>query len=195
MTYPSFEEVVAFHGHSCPGLAIGYRAAVAAMTRLDLQRAADEDLVAVVENDSCAVDGFQVVTGCTFGKGNLVFRDYGKQVYTLYDRKRNQGVRIAVHWPGIPETEEERDIWRRYLDGDRSAEVTAAVARMKERKMRVILDAEDDELFSFGPPREPVPDRARIHATLECAVCGEKVMETRAVQVGGEVRCRPCAGP
>ncbi len=31
---PTFEETVTFHGHACPGLALGYRVAVAAMNRL-----------------------------------------------------------------------------------------------------------------------------------------------------------------
>jgi formylmethanofuran dehydrogenase subunit E len=69
-TLQSYEAAVVFHGHSCPGLALGYRAAVAAMTRLDRDRAPDEEIVAIVENDSCVVDAIQVVTGCTFGKGN-----------------------------------------------------------------------------------------------------------------------------
>lgn len=54
MRVPNFEEVIRFHGHSCPGLAFGYRVAGAAMPRLLADRAVDEDLVAVVENNSCA---------------------------------------------------------------------------------------------------------------------------------------------
>ena len=193
MALPGFDEVAAFHGHRCPGLAMGFRAALAAMERLGLARAVDEDLVAVVENDSCAVDGFQVVAGCTFGKGNLVFRDYGKQVYTLFDRGRERGVRLAVRWSGPEEGEEERALWRRYLDGDRTAEVTTAVTRLRQRKMAAILAAAEEELFAFGPPQEPVPERARLHETLTCAVCGEKVMAPRAVSCGGRPCCRPCA--
>jgi len=63
---------------ACPGLPGSLRA----LKELK-GRAEDEELVAVVENNLCAVDAVQVMTGCTFGKGNLIFRDYGKQVYTL----------------------------------------------------------------------------------------------------------------
>lgn len=48
----------------------------------------DEEMVAIVENDSCAVDAIQVLTGCTLGKGNLIFRDYGKQ--HLYKTRREK---------------------------------------------------------------------------------------------------------
>jgi formylmethanofuran dehydrogenase subunit E len=66
------DKVVAFHGHLCPGLLIGYRAAKAARQALGLAAPSqDEELVAVVENNSCSVDAFQVLLSTTFGKGNL----------------------------------------------------------------------------------------------------------------------------
>ncbi|MFP4655658.1 MAG: FmdE family protein [Methanohalobium sp.] len=70
----SFEKAVEFHGHQCPGLAIGYRAAQIALDKFK-NRSEDEELVAIVENNSCAVDAIQSQTRCTFGKGNFVFRD------------------------------------------------------------------------------------------------------------------------
>ncbi len=57
----------------------------------------DEEIVAVVENDSCAVDAVQVLTGCTFGKGNLLFKDHGKQVYTFINRNTNDAVRVSLN--------------------------------------------------------------------------------------------------
>ncbi len=52
-----------------------HRAAGLAVRELALLRAGDEELVAMVENNSCAVDAIQMVTGCTAGKGNLIFCD------------------------------------------------------------------------------------------------------------------------
>src|SRR5512146_997123 len=94
-------ETVQFHGHLCPGLALGYRVAKAALRELKADRPHDEELVAIVENDSCSADAIQFVTGCTFGTGNLVFRDYGKHVYTLYNRKTGSGVRISEDCRGF----------------------------------------------------------------------------------------------
>ena len=70
------EETIRFHGHSCPGLALGIRAAEVALK--ESERAPDEEVVAVVETDMCGVDAIQYLTGCTFGKGNLIHLDYGK---------------------------------------------------------------------------------------------------------------------
>ena len=92
----SFQDVTTFHGHVCPGTVIGYRAAKIATLELSSDRSVDEELVAIVENDSCSVDAVQVVTSCTFGKGNLVFRDYGKHVYTFINRDTGDAVRIAL---------------------------------------------------------------------------------------------------
>ena len=95
-SYPrDLDQVVKFHGHFCGGIVIGYRAAKAGMQHLSARRAQDEELVAIVENDSCAADAVQVITGCTFGKGNFFFRDHGKHVYTFALRPSGRAVRVS----------------------------------------------------------------------------------------------------
>lgn len=97
------KHAVEFHGHFCPGLAIGYR--VAEYVGEHYPRAEDEELV---ENNSCSVDAVQAVLGCTFGKGNLVYRDFGKQVFTFYSRGDGKALRIyyneilSVRKGGLP---------------------------------------------------------------------------------------------
>jgi formylmethanofuran dehydrogenase subunit E len=186
----TFDDIADFHGHSCPGLAFGYRIALFALKALG-ERAADEELVAIVENNSCAVDAVQVVTGCTFGKGNLIFKDYGKQVYTFIKRPSGEGVRISVDWT-FPETDEEKRIWDRYIRGEHFDDVLKAVHNRKARKIDMILSAKDDELFKITRGSMDLPDEARIYASLRCAVCGEKVMEPRARVKNGEIVCIPC---
>ncbi len=94
--FPSdLQQVIRFHGHLCGGILLGYRAAKAGLERLGARRAEDEELIAIVENDSCAVDAVQVLTGCTFGKGNLFFRDHGKHVYTFALRPSGRAVRVS----------------------------------------------------------------------------------------------------
>ena len=89
------QRVVDFHGHFCGGITIGYRAATEGLKRLGVARAEDEEVVAIVENDSCAADAVQVITGCTFGKGNLFFQDHGKHVYTFALRPSGRAVRLS----------------------------------------------------------------------------------------------------
>jgi len=87
------EQTIKFHGHSCPGLALGIRASEWALA--EFGRAVDEDIVAVVETDMCAVDAVQFLTGCTFGKGNLIYMDYGKNAFTFYRRSDGKAIRIV----------------------------------------------------------------------------------------------------
>jgi formylmethanofuran dehydrogenase subunit E len=185
------EDVVEFHGHICPGLVLGYRVSILALRELG-ERADDEELVAIVENDSCAVDAVQVMTGCTFGKGNLLFRDYGKQVYTFIKRPSGDSIRISVEWKSPEETEEEKQMWNRYMKGDRSDEVLQTVHHRKSKKIDAILHARDEELFKITKIKMRLPDEAKIFPSVICALCGEKVMEPRARVKDGKIVCIPC---
>lgn len=187
----TLDEVSEFHGHMCPGLAIGYRVAQLALKELG-PRAADEELVAVVENDSCAVDAVQVMTGCTFGKGNLIFRDYGKQVYTFIKRPSGDALRVSVQWVSPEETEEEKEAWARYMKGDRSGDTLSVVHKRKSRKIEAVLNAGEDELFKVTREKVELPPEARIFPSVRCGLCGEKVMEPRTREKGGKTVCIPC---
>jgi len=88
------QQTIRFHGHSCPGLALGIRAAELALT--ELGRASDEEMVAVVETDMCGVDAIQFLVGCTFGKGNLIHLDYGKNAFTFHRRSDGKAIRMVV---------------------------------------------------------------------------------------------------
>ena len=44
----------------------------------------------------CGVDAIQFLTGCTFGKGNLIHKDYGKMVFSFYDRWKGTGFRMLL---------------------------------------------------------------------------------------------------
>jgi formylmethanofuran dehydrogenase subunit E len=187
----TFEDVIDFHGHSCPGLALGYRVAVFALKELG-ERSSDEELVGIVENNSCAVDAVQVVTGCTFGKGNLIFRDFGKQAYTFIKRPSGDGIRISVDWKSPEETEEERLMWDRYSKGDHSEEVLKTVHNRRAKKIALILSVRGEELFKVVKGKMDLPEEAKIYPSLRCGACGEKVMEPRARVKDGKIVCIPC---
>ncbi|MFN3395248.1 MAG: FmdE family protein [Thermodesulfovibrionales bacterium] len=189
----TFEDVVRFHGHACPGLALGYRVGLRAIKELNLADiSSDEEIVAIVENDSCAVDAIQVMTGCTFGKGNLIFKDYGKQVYTFAKRPSGESIRISIDFVPPEETEEEKASWKRYSRGDRSEDVLKAVHNRKAKKIRAILDSPDDELMKVTRQEINLPEEARIYPSIRCEVCGEKVAEPKARIKDGRIVCIPC---
>lgn len=171
MTMPSFDEVVRFHGHRCPGLAIGYRMTRAALAALGVERASDEELVAIVENDACGVDAVQYVAGCTFGKGNLIFRDFGKPVYTFYSRSTGRAVRVLGHGGSM----------RRGVQADR------------EERIDWMLNAPETDVVVCRGILIAEPPRARLHVSESCDACGEPVMQGRLRIVDGRRLCIPCA--
>ena len=181
-----------FHGHSCPGLAIGIRAAEMALQEIGAH-AEDEEIVAVVETDMCAVDAIQYLTGCTFGKGNLIHLDYGKSVFTFIRRSDGKAIRIALRpEPGEPPDAEHEALYERVHRGQASAEDMQRVQELREEQIQDILERPLAELFDAQQVEAVVPARARIHDSVTCAGCGERVMETRARLFRGEMYCIPC---
>ena len=166
---------MAFHGHLCPGVVIGYCAAKAGMRELSAKRAGDEELIAIVENDTCAVDAIQVLTGCTFGKGNLFFRDHGKMVFTFATRSDGRSVRLClrpISPPGLADVPEDQ-------------------RRMHQIKFMLAHDPLGFfEMKKDGLARFPSP--ARIRQSIPCEACGEMVMSTRLRKRGNKSVCIPC---
>jgi len=182
-------DAIQFHGHLCPGLALGYRVAKAALRELVADRPRDEELVAIVENDSCAVDAIQFITGGTFGKGNLIFRDYGKHVYTFTNRRTGQGVRISEDYRGFENDQRYPGLKKREEAGE---DVSREMQMLKMEKASAILKADEKEIFTITPVSSLPPEEARIRSSLRCSICGEKFMESRGREKNGKVVCIPC---
>ncbi len=167
-----WSECIRFHGHACGGLAIGYRAAMLACEILGIppEKAKDEEVVCVAENDACGLDSIQVVLSCTVGKGNLVLRPRGKSAYSFFDRRSGRSVRLVGKLP---------------RDGSMS----------REEAVRFVLEADASDLFDVKEPGFEVPEKARMFNTITCARCGEGVREDMARSVDGEMVCLDCFAP
>lgn len=182
-------EAIQFHGHLCPGLALGYRVAKAALRELDAERPRDEELVAIVENDSCAADAVQFITGCTFGKGNFLFRNYGKHVYTFYNRVTGKGVRISEDYRGFDNDPRFSELKERQAVGE---DVSAERKAYLMEKAAAILRADEAEIMTMIPVTSPPPEEAKIRGSARCASCGEKFMESLGRVKNGKIVCIPC---
>jgi len=165
-----WQNAVFFHGHSCPGLAIGVRIAMDYKARINMSdRSEDEEIVAVVETDACSVDGIQVLLGCTTGKGNLWVLQRGKSVFTLFQRATGTGLRFA--WKSID---------------------THTLSR--EEKIRLFLTGPSEGLYTVGAARYPMPPQSASHPSHRCCSCGEITAEPQVRIKAGQVVCRECAG-
>lgn len=159
------KKAVAFHGHLCPGLLIGVRAAMIAKGYLRGIRASDEEIVAIVENRACGVDALQLLLGTTAGKGNLFFKEYGKQVVTVGSRDTGKAVRISLK---------------------RQGDMTRA------EKTERLKSASDDDLFEVHEVNIELPPKAKVFKSVACDACGEGTMETALHLLEGRKLCKPC---
>ena len=187
-----FQRCAQFHGHVCPGLSVGFRAAKVAMERLKEARAEDEEIVAIVETDACSADAVQVLTGCTFGKGNFIYKDYGKVALTLLSRKTGEGVRVAMlQSPATPQ-KEHFELLQKVMRGDASQEEREHFQALHSQRSSDILEMPTDKLFSVEKVKAELPVKARIEPSEPCDRCGEPTMRSKLLDKDGQRVCRGC---
>ena len=184
---------VAFHGHICPGLVYGYLVAKEAMKLMNLERATDEEIVAICDNDSCAVDALQVLLGTSTGKGNLIIRDFGKNAYTVLSRSGRKSYRFV------------RKVRYEYHGKEKSTfdRLDAAIAKgmasegdrryMKRLKVEDLLGRYFDEIFTTTEIPFDEPLYAPLERSEPCAMCGEMTMASKMVGVNDGRACIPCS--
>ena len=157
---PAFRDAIRFHGHVCPGLIIGYRAAKVAQSAFGVERSEDEELVAIVENDACSVDAIQVLLGCTLGKGNLIYRDYGKQVYTIISRESNRAIRIALKSTVLGRPSEIEALFQKTQKNEASAEERKVLDDFRKKRMDELLEMDEEALFKIEDVQIDMPRKS-----------------------------------
>ena len=159
-----------FHGHECPGLAIGYRAVEIAKEILGdvFSPLCDEEVVCVSENDACGVDAVQWLTGCTVGKGNLIYKPSGKMAFSFFLRNSGKSIRIVLKPDSSP------------------------VEMSREERRKYILEAPAEDVFWVKKPEYELPERARIFASVICEKCGEASPEYKMHFEDGKKVCSDC---
>ena len=162
----TWNDCVAFHGHECGGLTIGYKASLYAIELLKLEFSADEQVVCIAENDACGVDAVQVMLGCSIGKGNLLFHMRGKQAFSFYNRKTGASVRLVLK----PRPE-----------GMTKAEFFAYYQGCKP-----------EEMFEVKEATIRLPEKARLFDSYICDCCGETTGANWIRLAGGKKLCLDC---
>ena len=182
-----FKKAAEFHGHVCPGLAMGYR--VARYVKAHYPRSEDEELVCIAENKSCSVDAVQFLLGCTAGKGNLIVIDNGKQAFTFYSRDHGKALRIYFKGDVFAGMDAMR---QKMAAGALTDADKKEMEGMRSRTMEQILAGRDEDLLDVREAEIPAPEKARIYPSLVCQECGERFMEIMGRTAEGKVLCKGC---
>jgi formylmethanofuran dehydrogenase subunit E len=183
------------HGHKCPAMPMGLRVGAAALNKLGVDRAQDGQLMALVEigEDHCATcfaDGIQMITGCTFGKGNIKKLHYGKWGVTLIEKKTGRAVRVTPRAEAM-EANKHTEFFKEYREkGIPASEVPEDVVLPLIKR---VMSASEDQLVSVSEVFEkPWQDPPHSFASFKCDLCGEMTVEPYGRLLGDKRVCIPC---
>lgn len=185
MIHPNLSELLRIstrhHSHLCPRQVLGVRIGLAGVAAVGLVPPVQgRRLLVIVETDGCFVDGVLAAAPCSVGKRTLRVEDYGKVAATFVDVTTERALRIA---PRL----DVRERALAYAPGE---------SRRYFAQLAGYQNMPDDELLSVEPVQltpgiAEIVSRAGLR--VECALCGEEIMNQREVVSGGQVLCRPCA--
>jgi formylmethanofuran dehydrogenase subunit E len=181
----TFDELLnlsaARHAHLCPRQVLGARIGLAgaSVLGLDVPRR-DKRLLVILETDGCFADGVEVVTGCAVGHRTLRIEDYGKIAATFVDVEDERALRIA---PRL-------DVRQRayaYAPGE---------PRHYFAQLRGYQIMPEEELLTIEPVQliQPIWQIiSRPGVRVNCAGCGEEIINEREIMVDGQPFCTTCA--
>ena len=182
------EKAVEFHGHLCPPIVFGMRASQLGLERLRVERPENEEIVAVIENNSCMVDAIQSASGCTLGKGNLILKNYEKMAVVFINRANGEAIRLIVK-KKVMEDLMNSDFGRARREGHLPHEEMMKMAKEVSQQM---MELSDEELFDTKKVQTETPRFARIFRLAKCSVCDEYFGETFGRVKDKEIVCIPC---
>ena len=184
-----------FHGHKCPAMPLGLRVGAAAMNKLGVERAKDGQLLALIElgEDHCATcfaDGIQVITGCTFGKGNIKKLHYGKWGLTLIDKQTGRAVRVVPKAESMMANKKSKFFTDYRMKGIPASQVPDEIVDPLVEKVMTIPDEEMlkiSEIFTYELPKKEDSFEGFI-----CELCGEMTVEKYGKELHGKKVCKQC---
>ncbi len=191
------------HGHYCPGLALGVKAAYIACKRLGIVHSDGmEEIMAIVECNNCFVDGIQAVSGCTLGNNALIYKDFGKTAVTFYRRGEKTGLRIAANGSSSRQREDDQQEKEASNLFDKAVKKREELTPEESKRFKElwgesayrVLERPEDEIFKIETVDAAQIEYAPMFNSIKCSICEERVMETRIRMKDNEPVCIACAG-
>ncbi|MCA9948409.1 MAG: TraR/DksA C4-type zinc finger protein [Anaerolineales bacterium] len=186
---PLLKELSQMHRHLCPRQVLGIRMGLFGLRQMGLIESdyqpryqnKRKQLLCIMESDGCGADGVAVATDCFVGNRTLRVLDYGKMACTLVDTHTEKMLRIIPH-PNARQLAHQyapnsASRWHTYLDGYQIIPDHLLLITQD-----VILTQSISEILS------------RPGIRVNCAQCGEEIVNQREVIVNGRMLCRSCAG-
>lgn len=169
------------HRHLCPRQVLGARIGLAGIQSLGLDPPVlNQRLLVILETDGCFADGIETATGCSVGHRTLRIVDYGKIAATFVDVKQGRAVRVAP-----------------LLDvRERAAKFAPEEPRHYFAQLVAYQVMPDAELLSIQEVYLNVAVEelvSRPGKRVNCALCGEEIINGREEAQGEMTLCKACA--
>lgn len=188
----SLQQVVNFHGHICPELAIGGKFCEFVQNLFNTGAIPTSGFSVLAENNTSALDAIQVLLGATVGNQRLQVMDYGKHNYTLFSKIEKRGWKLKMKDFPFAEEEHYRELERKIVSHQAVFDDVVMFQQLLDAMIRRIMAFTPEELFEIeetGVGNIPVESTT---VYLVCAVCGEKMLSSRGVVQGRMTVCMPC---
>lgn len=170
------------HNHLCPRQVLGVRMGMYAAELLGVPYPqVDKRLFTFVETDGCFADGVAAASGCTLGHRTLRLMDYGKSAATFVDTNTNHTIRLR---PCL-------DIRQQaclYITNARSRWHT----QLEAYQVMPVEHLFDVQAVTLTLDMATIISRAGVR--VNCAVCGEEIINEREVVRDSLTLCLACAG-
>ncbi len=169
------------HDHLCPRQILGVRIGMAGMKALGYNEPPKKkELLVITETDGCFVDGVIAATGCTVGHRTLRVEDYGKVAATFVEAGTGYAVRILPR-----------------LDVRENAGLFVPdEPRHYFAQLQAYQIMPDEEMLTVQKVllRTPIAEiLSRPGMRVNCAACGEEILNERQIEQDGLTLCRTCA--
>lgn len=169
------------HSHLCPRQILGVRIGLKGLAVCGVDASSKaKHLLVISETDGCFVDGIIAATKCTVGHRTLRIEDYGKVAATFIHTETNRAFRIAP-------TLDVREKAPRHAPEEK---------RHYFAQLQAYQSMPDDELMTVQEVELNFDVRdivSRAGRRVNCAKCGEEIINERERIVDGNVYCKPCA--
>lgn len=185
-----------YHGHLCPELAIGYRAAQIAEEELGLSRNNAYQFFIIAENMSSAIESLQLITGCTIGNQNFFAYDLGKHVYYFGNfsnaHESKKALRLALT-NLVVDLSHKRDLEKRIISGQADLKEQEDYRQFVGNKVQEILRIPARELFATTRIALLPPKTSGRQDYICCSCCGEVTALGKCNPIEKGFLCRVCS--
>jgi formylmethanofuran dehydrogenase subunit E len=188
-----FQDVVQFHGCYCLDIAMGYRVSKALVREMGSDLADMKAVFARVGTPTCAVDAIQKITGCTFGKRNLIMMDLGKSVFMLQNTKTGKAVRAYCHYWDNFDHSKIRAVRKEANSPGATEQAKTALKEALDDSIAAILSLPEEQLFRIEQVSVDAPPKSSKYESAPCGACGEYTNVANLIEKGGVKVCPDCA--